>query len=78
MEADSSVYMSMYVTYAEIVHVHGRRKQGRRGSLSCLTFLEKWPLNHTLRREETRQVPTEHAECFLSIVRHTNTEQRYH
>ena len=38
MEADSSVYMSMYVTYAEIVHVHGRWKQGGRGSLSCLTF----------------------------------------
>ena len=25
-----------------------------------------------------RRVPREHAECFLSIVRHTNTEQRYH
>ena len=24
------------------------------------------------------RVPREHAECFLSIVRHTNTEQRYH
>ena len=25
-----------------------------------------------------RRVSTEHAECFLSIVRHTNAEQRYH
>ena len=25
-----------------------------------------------------RQVLREHAECFLSIVRHTNAEQRYH
>ena len=25
-----------------------------------------------------RRVPREHAECFLSIVRHTNAEQRYH
>ena len=25
-----------------------------------------------------RRVPGEHAECFLSIVRHTNAEQRYH
>ena len=25
-----------------------------------------------------RQVPRENAECFLSIVRHTNVEQRYH
>ena len=25
-----------------------------------------------------RRVPREHAECFLSIVGHTNTEQRYH
>ena len=24
-----------------------------------------------------RRVPREHAECFLSIVRHTNAEQRY-
>ena len=38
MEADSSVYMSMYVTYAEIEHVHGRWKRGGRGSLSCLIF----------------------------------------
>ena len=38
MQADASVYMSMCVTYAEIVHVHGRRKRGGKGSLSCLTF----------------------------------------
>ena len=25
-----------------------------------------------------RWVPREHAECFLSIVGHTNAEQRYH
>ena len=25
-----------------------------------------------------RRVPGEHADCFLSIVDHTNTEQRYH
>ena len=25
-----------------------------------------------------RRVPREHAECFLSIVCHTNAEQRYH
>ena len=25
-----------------------------------------------------RRVPREHTECFLSIVRHTNAEQRYH
>ena len=25
-----------------------------------------------------RRVPRENAECFLSIVRHTNVEQRYH
>ena len=25
-----------------------------------------------------RRVPREHAECFLSIVRHTNVEQRFH
>ena len=25
-----------------------------------------------------RRVPREHAECFLSIVGHTNAEQRYH
>ena len=25
-----------------------------------------------------RLVPREHAECFLSIVHHTNAEQRYH
>ena len=25
----------------------------------------------------SRRVPREHAECFLSIVRHTNAEQRY-
>ena len=25
-----------------------------------------------------RRVPTEHAGCFLSIVGHTNAEQRYH
>ena len=25
-----------------------------------------------------RRVPKEHAECFLSIVGHTNAEQRYH
>ena len=25
-----------------------------------------------------RQVPREHAECFLNIVGHTNAEQRYH
>ena len=25
-----------------------------------------------------RRVHREHAECFLSIVGHTNTEQRYH
>ena len=25
-----------------------------------------------------RRVPREHAECFLSIVGHTNSEQRYH
>ena len=25
-----------------------------------------------------RRVPREHAECFLSIVRHMNGEQRYH
>ena len=25
-----------------------------------------------------RRVPREHAECFLSIVRHTDAEQRYH
>ena len=24
-----------------------------------------------------KQVPREHAECFLSIVGHTNAEQRY-
>ena len=24
------------------------------------------------------RVPREHAECFLSIVGHTNAEQRYH
>ena len=28
--------------------------------------------------QEPRRVPREHAECFLSIVGHTNTEQRYH
>ena len=28
--------------------------------------------------QEPRQVPGEHAECFLSNVRHTNAEQRYH
>ena len=25
-----------------------------------------------------RRVPREHAECFLSIVRHTNVEQRHY
>ena len=25
-----------------------------------------------------RRVPREHAECYLSIVGHTNAEQRYH
>ena len=38
MEADSSVYMSICVTYAEIVYLHGRWKRGGRGSLSSLTF----------------------------------------
>ena len=28
--------------------------------------------------QEPRRVPREHAECFLSIVDHTNAEQRYH
>ena len=28
--------------------------------------------------EGPRRDPREHAECFLSIVRHTNAEQRYH
>ena len=28
--------------------------------------------------EGPRQLPREHAECFLSIVGHTNAEQRYH
>ena len=28
--------------------------------------------------QESRRVPREHAECFLSIVGHTNAEQRYH
>ena len=27
--------------------------------------------------QEPRRVPREHAECYLSIVRHTNAEQRY-
>ena len=28
--------------------------------------------------QRPRRVPREHAECFLSIVRHTNAEQRHH
>ena len=28
--------------------------------------------------QRPRQVSREHAECFLSIVRHTNAKQRYH
>ena len=33
---------------------------------------------HMLRQSQgPRRVPREHAECFLSIVRHTNAELRY-
>ena len=28
--------------------------------------------------QRPRRVPREHAKCFLSIVGHTNAEQRYH
>ena len=28
--------------------------------------------------KDSGRVPRENAECFLSIVRHTNAEQRYH
>ena len=28
--------------------------------------------------KDLERIPREHAECFLSIVGHTNAEQRYH
>ena len=41
------------------------------GSLCVSDTLLRQSLGH-------RRVPREHAECFLSIVDHTNAEQRYH
>ena len=38
-----------------------------------------WVSGTILRQSQgPRRVPIEHAECFISIVRHTNAEQRYH
>ena len=34
--------------------------------------------NYLEKSQGPRRVPREHAECFLSIVGHTNAEQRYH
>ena len=46
-------------------------------TLTCLCLTVRVGYNVET-KQGPRRVPREHDECFLSIVGHTNAEQRYH
>ena len=59
-------------------HINVWRMVG--GNMPTLTRLWLTVVSGTMLRQSQgpRRVSREHAECFLSIVGHTNAEQHYH